>query len=288
MLEHPNPVADAIGDAEEPPRSELAVAIAELRHRQAQGSPEERPTKLPVSRVTVHHDAFKVRSGTKDGYHTARLEQALKVAGDLDPILVLPCGGDFVLVDGEYRLAVYRRAGRSEVPVRYFEGTPEEALAHRSREAGKAVLPLTNEEKMNVGWSFVLADLFAIRGTADNAGISRKQVSIMRKAKRTLGDDAFDYDEWWRAREAARGQTDEPNELDEWETRMQEQAAIYADRIRKAVGAKMTHNAEIAAITLGLILGHRANEVVLNMYHRQIVWDDEDDGDDDDRDPMSF
>lgn len=286
MLEQPVPVAEPLGATEEQPRSELAVAIAELRRRQARGSPEERPAQLPVSRVVVNDEAFKVRSGARDGYHSARLEQALKVAGDLDPVLVLPCGGDFVLVDGEYRLAVYRRAGRSEVPVRYFEGTPEEALAHRSREAGKAVLPLTNEEKMNVAWSFVLADLFSIRGTADNAGISQKQVSIMRKAKRTLGDEAFEYRDWWRAREAARGETNEPEDQDEWEARMQEQAGMYADRIRKAVGAKMMTNPEIAAITLGLILGHRANEVVLKMYQREIVWDE--DNDDDDNDPMSF
>ena len=88
-------------DAPLPIQSELAIAIGRLEASHNPSSSDKAPpARLPLRRIKLLPEAFNARGTDLDEYALSHFERALAIAGDLQPLLVLPCRGKYVLVDG--------------------------------------------------------------------------------------------------------------------------------------------------------------------------------------------
>ena len=198
----------------------------------------------------------------------------------LTPVDVIQIGSQAVLIEGHHRMEAYRRAGITEgIPVVYFKGTIEDAVAESGRANSRAKLPMPLRERSDYAWRLVKLGRPSIRETAPAANISERQVAIMRKVAKALGDRAFSYDGWIAALQASKGiapLTWEPAEI---EARKEAQAQEYAERLSKAFYTKLTNNPEIAARALALHFGDKLDEVFreLQGYVGQRGDEEEDD-----------
>lgn len=263
--------------------SDVGLALTELAEKVQAGNREDRPSILPLEQVELCAEAFMVRGQDLAKHHLSDLCRALKSVDHLEPVTVLPCGDSFVLIDGHHRLEAYRRTkGRTEIPIRYFEGTPEEAILEACRANARAVLPMDNRQRQNLGWRLVLSGRYSKQQIATNAGISDGQVAAMRRAMRALGAEAYDFDSWWHAKRAADGKRNEELSEDEMEMWIEEQAQSYADRMAKAFSTKMANNPVIAARALEHYFGRKLPDLLAELNSRNAPEVDEEDDLDDD------
>ncbi|WP_256754202.1 ParB N-terminal domain-containing protein [Mesorhizobium sp. Mes31] len=219
------------------------------------------PPELRIEDIETVPDLFQPRGGISER-HVSDLIKAIKAVGALDPVTVMVVGNRTVLIDGHHRIEAYGAAKwDAPVPVRYFEGTPEEAVLVAGEANSKAKLPMDNTDRQNFAWRLVLLDRHSKAEVAKASGISEAQVSIMRRAKKTLGEQAGDFSSWFRARLAANGKDHGHNGEDEREQWMQQVADRYADELTKKFSTKLALNPEIAAMALASYFGRRLPEV---------------------------
>ncbi|WP_164762760.1 ParB N-terminal domain-containing protein [Mesorhizobium sp. M7A.F.Ca.MR.245.00.0.0] len=239
------------------------------------------PPELHLQDIETMPALFQPRGGISER-HVSELVKAIKAVGALDPVTVLMVGSRFVLIDGHHRMEAYGAAQWVRpVPVRYFEGTPEEAVLAAGEANSKAKLPMDNTDRQNFAWRLVLIDRHSIAKVARASGISAAQVTIMRRAKKTLGEQAGDHATWFRARLAANGKdlVIDPNEKDEW---MEQLADRYADELTKKFSTKLALNPEVAAMALASYFGRKLPEVYgflrehLSEYDRTAIEVDND------------
>ena len=97
-------------------------------------------------------------------------------------------GGQVFLIDGRHRVAAYAASGRAKsIPVVYFEGSPREAVIEAWTVNSKPILTLDNQQRQDGGWELVKLGSFTSKEIERAVGISKAQVTIMRRAFRTLG-----------------------------------------------------------------------------------------------------
>ncbi|TPL45439.1 ParB N-terminal domain-containing protein [Mesorhizobium sp. B2-4-6] len=239
----------------------------------AQGPPE-----LHLQDIETVPVLFQPRGGISER-HVSELVKAIKAVGVLDPVTVMVvgrgvsitsagepspqvAGSRFILIDGHHRIEAYGAAKwAAPVPVTYFEGTPEEAVLVAGEANSKAKLPMDNTDRQNFAWRLVLIDRHSKAAVAKASGISEAQVSIMRRAKKALGEQAGDFSSWFRARLAANGKDHGNNGEDEREQWMQQVADRYADELTKKFSTKLALNPEIAAMALASYFGRKLPEV---------------------------
>ncbi|WP_321448672.1 ParB/RepB/Spo0J family partition protein [uncultured Cohaesibacter sp.] len=270
----------------EPPSAddELSEAIAKLTEEAAKGTREDRPDRLPIADIIECPEAFNVRGEDPAEHHLTELKRALERMTDLDPVLILPCGDSFVLIDGHHRLEAYRRdEERTDIPVRYFEGSIEKAVLEAARINAKAVLPLNNQQRQNLAWRLVLTKRYSKAQLVEAAAVSYGQISNMRKVMKALNDDANTFDSWWKAQQAAAGKLREQDEDFDQDAWLREQVAIYVDRMSKAHGTKLSSNPSLLALVLVDYCGRNAKSLYdeLGMILDLDPADEEDDEDTD-------
>ncbi|MHB2211684.1 ParB/RepB/Spo0J family partition protein [Methylobacterium sp. CM6257] len=240
--------------------SEAARLLAELNAKVASGTKSRQLPALPLDQITLLPALFQPRA--MDERHVSELMRAIKAAGSLDPVTVLQAGEEVILVDGHHRVEAYTRAKRTtDIPVRYFEGTPQEAVLESGQANSKAKLTMATWERMNLAWRLVVMKAYSKEQIATSAGVSTSQVATMRKVLKKLGEGAAAHRSWLLARRAAEGEDIEmsDDEREEWK---KEQANRWADRLQKEFGNKLSSNPEITALALATYFGRRLPAIV--------------------------
>lgn len=220
------------------------------------------PPELRLEDIETVPDLFQPRGGISER-HVSDLIKAIKAVGALDPVTVMVVGNRTILIDGHHRIEAYGAAKwAAPVPVRYFVGTPEEAVLVAGEANSKAKLPMDNTDRQNFAWRLVLIDRHSKAAVAKASGISEAQVSIMRRAKKALGEQARDHASWFRARLAANGKDHVFNADDDERKQWMEQVADrYADELTKKFSTKLALNPEVAAMALASYFGRKLPEV---------------------------
>jgi ParB-like chromosome segregation protein Spo0J len=236
-------------------------AVLERLRVQARGpAPADRPERLPLADIQQEPELFQIRPMSER--HVSALVSAVRSEGELEPVTVIQVGPAAVLIDGHHRLAAYAIAGRSAlVPVRYFGGTLEEAVAEAGRANAPAKLPMTAAERTDYAWRLVLLGTCSKTETRRAASVGTGTVTTMRKVKERLGPAAFQYPTWARARAAARGEDGDWWTDDEREEWMEQKANEIADRMAKALGTKLAQQPEITARALSIYFGRKLPDV---------------------------
>ncbi|MGV8865060.1 MAG: ParB/RepB/Spo0J family partition protein, partial [Pseudomonas sp.] len=214
--------------------------------------------RVPVDLLEVVPALFQPRDMSEK--HIEDLKRAIKSIGDLDAMLVLPVGSRLIIVDGHHRLEAYQRAGTTvAVPISYFEGSPREALFEAGKQNSKAKLPMESRERQDYAWRLVLFDNSSKAEVSGASGVSTSQVANMRKVRSQLGDDAFDYASWFKARAAAKGSSKSTaDDIDQWK---QELAGRWADGMAKQFSTRMANHPEVAAMALDMYFGRKLPEL---------------------------
>lgn len=243
-------------------RSALSEAIERLEVERRDQQALNLGSRVSPMLIALEAEAFNVRGRDLDEYSLASLIRSLKVITDLPPVLVLQCGQRLVLIDGHHRLAAYTEAGRPDIPIELFGGTPREAVLEAAQRGSAATLQMDSRQRQDCSWRLVNSD-YTLTQIVQASGVSRAQVTLQRKVRRALGDDAAVYSEWWRAKRAAEGRVCEPPTDDEVEAMKEAQALVYADRIRKVVGNKLATNPEIGALAISKLIGRKLPDFML-------------------------
>ncbi|MBC7950586.1 MAG: hypothetical protein H7Z12_02030 [Rhodospirillaceae bacterium] len=169
-------------------------------------------------------------------------------------------GGDTAyLVDGHHRREAYLNAKVTQpIPVTYFTGSVEEAVLEAGRANSKAKQPMTNTERQDFAWRLVRLGSYTRNQVAEAAGVSVRQVATMREVLKQLGEDAFEYESWWKARTVASGREsssfDSDEEREEW---LEAWDSDLASRMRKEFTGKLIANPELAARALNIYFGRK-------------------------------
>ncbi len=266
--------AGAAGEAAD---YEPARLLADLTAAQkvSEGS-RERPSRINLADIVLMPDLFQPRGMSER--HIGDLVRAIERFGEVDPVTVLVVGERPILVDGHHRVEAYRRAKKpAEIPVAYFEGTPQEAVLVAGEANSKAKLPMTAQERQNHAWRLVLLNKHSKADIARASGASESQIGNMRQVRRKLGEEAFDCGSWWQARKAAQGDVAEMND-DDREQWKQDLADRFADRLAKEFSTKLADRPEVAAMALAAYFGRRLPELLLEL-RAHVGGEEEDDSD---------
>ncbi|WP_095202897.1 ParB/RepB/Spo0J family partition protein [Mesorhizobium carmichaelinearum] len=222
-----------------------------------------RPAELALDEITLMPELFQPREISEK--HIADLARTIQNFGKVEPVTVLPVGPRAVLVDGHHRIEAYRRVGTvAGIPVQYFQGTPQEAVLEAGRANSQVKLPMASRERQDYAWRLVQLDQHSKAEIAKAAGVSVAQVGNMRAVGKRLGQDAFNYPSWWRAREAAEGPAEEMSEGDRQQWK-EELAQRFADRLAKEFSTSMAKHPEVAAMALATYFGRKLPEVVAEL-----------------------
>jgi hypothetical protein len=269
-------------------RLPMSEALGHLRSLRAKGvdCPAE-PGTLYRDEIKVLSNVFQLRSGPLNADHVKTLAAVIADRGNLDAVTVWRCGAEAILIDGHHRLEAYAKAERKSgfpvaIPVVWFDGTAEEAVATAGVQNSRAKLPMSREERSNSAWKLVKCGGFTKAMIAGAASVSDRTVGYMRKALKELGEEAGDHETWWSACAAWQGRTSAWDGVsgDEGMTQelVEQQAQAWADAWAKATSTKPAHNPTIAARALELFFGRKLVEVVRELGG-EIDWTGEEDQD---------
>lgn len=255
----PAPYQEDAGSGVELQEFEAARLLAELRAKVGTEPAGERPGRLSLEAIRTIPELFQPRA--MDEKHIGELVRAIGNFGEVEALTVKQVGDEVILIDGHHRLEAYERAKvTTSIPVRYFEGTLEEAVLESGTANSKVKLPMNTQERQNFAWRLVLLGSYSKAEVARASSVSKAQIGNMRAAQKKLGTEATAYRSWWQASKAARGEDVEmsPDEREEWKER---QAQDWADRLQKTFSSKLSNSPEIAAMALHLYLGRRLGDV---------------------------
>lgn len=250
----------------------MDALTAEMRSIEAQG-PDigPMPQRMAASRL-YEAELFQVRAGIS-AYHVESLSRSLAQDGDLQPLLVLRRGGKAYLIDGRHRLRAYEQARRgNSVPVAEFFGTPQEALLEGQRLNKRHTLAMTQDERMDCAWKLVKLDAAgACRFTLPQitaVGVSRGQVTFMRKVLRELGEPGFEHVRWKVALRMHNGKSGREYTEEEMEDMNDTDGREAADKFARIYGTRLADRPEAMARMIEYYTGRRIGEVVRILNER--------------------
>jgi hypothetical protein len=251
------------GSMAEAMRGELAGLLE--RHKQQTGKATlPRPERLALRDIKRLPEVFQPRDGITE-FHVSTLMKALKVAKDLDPVTIMVSGGRYILVDGHHRFEAYRRvrgAATADIPVKYFDGDPAEAVLVAGGGNAKVYLPMTTRERSNYAWRLTLTGMFSKAQTVKAAVTSDGQVAKMRRVMKTLGKDAGNYNSWFKALTAAERREPKQTTDEDLASMLEERADRIADKLARTFGTMLATDTQVAAMALDRYFGRKLGQLV--------------------------
>lgn len=247
---------------------DTALALKALAKIKAVGVDNaERPETLTSEQIDTIEQVFQARSGQLNEQHLGELESAIKAQGPLDPLIVWRCGNYAVLLEGHHRLEAYRRVDVvkhqiTNIPVRWFEGTVEEAAIRAASANSRAKLQMTHAERSDHAWKMVKTGLFKVSDVIEATTISKRTIITMRKVADKLGKDAAGCDNWQRALKLSKGDSGSGWEPDEVEAQIEAEAQKIANSLLKNHGMRLSRNPEITAKALSIHLNRMSQEII--------------------------
>lgn len=202
------------------------------------------PKRLPLRNVVLAPEVFQCRDRfnpkngvTKEGgAHVAGMVGHLKGSStaDLDPVTILRVGGRSILIDGHHRLAAYKTARRTDIPVQYFtKGGPATALLNCGAENQKTKLTMTALDRSQWAWELVKAKRYSKAEESRASGASERTIATMRSALKRMEADGEPVPEQWRGVIAKEYQDGDGKKA-------QEQAREWAAGLSQLVGPSKT------------------------------------------------
>jgi hypothetical protein len=239
------------------------VAVARLLDEAWTPPRADRPPTLSRGSIETAPSAFQPRQffegQREDAAHVGELIRALRgkpvEQRVLDPVLVVPIGQHFYCIDGHHRLLAYDSVGITDgLPVEYFPGSVDDAVAEAVRRNSRNRLPMRNDDKLEAAWRLVRMKRLSKSRIVEASGVSDRTVGNMRAALRDLKELRKSAPSSWReAQNLLRGQ-----ERPEFSEEMAEaQAREWARRLGDTFGKQAGKQPDIFADAIELFGGKR-------------------------------
>jgi hypothetical protein len=219
--------------------------------------------KLRLRDIYTAEGVFQPR-GMKESWkkedHVRELAKAARYQSEdgLDPLVVFAIAGKRIVIDGHCRLEAYRQndpSGLQQIPVRHLTGPFSEALCESASSNSKDKLPLSQNEKSEVGWKLMLfyenrPDKKSLRELSRITGCSKsllgKMSKILELHPRSAGSERSDPRtlSWAGVLSMGKGQGEYTQD---WEDAA---AQKLAKRLRKAVGSLPDKQPDLARMAI--------------------------------------
>jgi hypothetical protein len=133
---------------------------------------------------------FSYGARSVDPEWVRELARRIGIHGELDPVLVIRIGNEWVCVDGHHRISAYRlRNHKKPIKCEWFNGTPTQAVDESMRRNKKDTLAIQSADRREEAWRRVLLDQGSKKEISQACGVSLGTVANMRKAKRRYESD---------------------------------------------------------------------------------------------------
>jgi ParB-like chromosome segregation protein Spo0J len=222
--------------------------------------------KLHPSEIKIRPELFQPREflfgvrGTNPE-HVKRLERAIGINGELDPVLVVKLGKTFICVDGHHRIKAYEAAKwRESIRCEWFGGTLRQAVDESMLRNGKDRLNVPPADRREQAWKRVLLEWGSKKQIKQTCGVSDGTVALMRRVfecwrdqrsklgkefRRSLKGHSLHETNWVQARLAYHG-------VEEREINDELKAVRLAKRIRARLEDLLSRDPKVTARALGL------------------------------------
>jgi hypothetical protein len=194
-----------------------------------------------------------------DNDHVKKLAREIRIKGELDPVLVVKLGGDWVCVDGHHRLEAYRKNKWSgTIKCRWFAGDVRQAVDESIRRNSIVKLEVPQPDKLEEAWKRTVLKWGSKADVVKLCGVSDGLVGMMRRvfAKYHATDEGaetfrarlgkrIDEARWPDARNAYLGQEKKPFNA-------HEEAARLARSLHSRLHDRLSRDPEITARALAL------------------------------------
>jgi ParB-like chromosome segregation protein Spo0J len=223
------------------------------RLEQSEPRREGAPSELALSDIQVAGKVFQWRLPDEDVLADTRFVQELVDALEVqeeprspfEPLLVLPIGQQFYLVDGHHRLDAYATFGwQGTVPVEVFPGNLQDAILEAWKRNAHNKLPMTKASRFEAAWKMVKAGKLSRAEITRRTSVRRSTLTNMRSVLAEFGKRAS-VRTWAEARRLRRDQ-DAPSG-DDWK-----EAAAREIALQLAKGPKQTTDPELLAMALAM------------------------------------
>lgn len=196
-----------------PPKGDYAKELKALRELAKLPARTDRPKAVPLSEIRECTAVFQPRSadargGSMSDRHIRELARVIRATdgGDLTPVLVMPLGSRWQLIEGHHRVAAYKTEKRANpIPVEIFEGSLEEAIAQSVARNSQNKLPLQLKDRREAAWKLiqltkvdehgVIVYAFTAPETAKMSGMSVRTVKHMRMVRKHISQLKTPMDE---------------------------------------------------------------------------------------------
>jgi hypothetical protein len=128
---------------------------------------------------------------TLDAQHVKRLTKRIRQKGEIEPLLVVKLGGEWIVVDGHHRTAAYRKLIWDEpIKCQWFAGGVREAMDAGMHRNERTHLPIDQGDKHEAAWTRTALDWDGNKwgsskdDVANLTGCSPRTVGHMRQAVR--------------------------------------------------------------------------------------------------------
>jgi hypothetical protein len=221
---------------------------------------------LNVKQIKTRLELFQPRrfsAGLRavDPRHVKALKTRIGRKGELDPVLVVRLGDEWVCVDGHHRIAAYEqeKPNGTIIKCEWFRGSVIEAANESLRRNEVIKLPVNQSDRFEEAWRRTVNGWGSKREVSTLTGASSTMVAMMRRVvkqhreqstphgrelRTKLGSDLSTYS-WSRVRSEWVGLT--PTERDQ-----QEEAAKLARLINNKLTNLLSRDAAVTAKALWL------------------------------------
>jgi hypothetical protein len=171
---------------------DLATAVQEAQEQlDRHPVPRDAPAQvlLKPNDVKTRPELFQPREfmyGERevDTHHAKKLAKHIGYVGELDPIIVVRLGADWVCVDGHHRLDAYRRQKWNRaIKCEWFKGSVWEAVDTSLRTNSSVKLEIPLEDRYENAWKRVVLGRGSKREIVDLCHVGEGTVAKMRRAK---------------------------------------------------------------------------------------------------------
>lgn len=174
----------------------LAEAEARLVRPKAEANRQLRlsPAQIKFRLALFQPREFSYGARDVDAEHVKKLKRAVETTeGNLDPVLVIKLGREWVCVDGHHRLAAYEASigDKVAVPCEWFDGTVREAVDEGMCRNNKDKLNVVQQDRMEEAWKRVLLKWGSKKEIRILCNVGEGTVAQMRRvAKQAVANDA--------------------------------------------------------------------------------------------------
>jgi hypothetical protein len=156
--------------------------------------------KLKPQQIIIRAELFQPREFAfggrdTDRRHVERLARRIKNVGELDPIVVIKLGRQWVCVDGHHRVTAYKKSKRTEeIKCEWFAGSVREAMDEGLRRNAALNLEVPLADRQEEAWKRVLLGGWTKQQIVKTCSIAEGTVSHMNRVRARYMNEDDDSD----------------------------------------------------------------------------------------------